>query len=111
MGGYQREQITIFSCSPRTKGATGWEPSETNRVVAKEGSVPAHLKTRGSIMPQVLKLSLPAAAGLILLTAAVPLKAYTAQELAKDAKILLNQARAIPPNPHPRPTTPEHLPT
>ena len=52
MDGYQRErereQITIFSCSPRAKGSTGSEPSETNRVVAKEGSVPAQLKTRGA---------------------------------------------------------------
>src|SRR5712675_331005 len=80
---------------------TGSEPSETNRVVAKEGSVPAPLKTRGSIMPQVLKLSLSAVAGLILLTAAVPLKAYTGQELAKDAKISVKQARAIALKAHP----------
>src|SRR5258708_14677219 len=95
MDGYQTDQITIFSCSPRTKGATGSEPSETNRVVAKEGSVPAHLKTRGSIMPQVLKLSLAAVAGLMLLTAATPATAYTGQELAKHAKITTKPAQAL----------------
>jgi hypothetical protein len=105
MDGYQTEQITIFSCSPRAKGA----PSETNRVVAKEGSVPAHLKTRGSIMPQVLKLSLSAVAGWMLLTAASPAMAYTGQELAKDAKISIKQARAIALKAHPGEITDEEL--
>ncbi len=107
MDGYQTDQITIFSCSPRTKGATGSEPSETNRVVAKEDSVPAHLKTRGSIMPQVLKLSLSAVAGLMLLTAVTPAMAYTGQELAKDAKISIKQARAIALKAHPGEITDE----
>src|SRR5258705_8589014 len=88
---------------------TGSELSETNRVVAKEGSVQEHLKTRGSIMPQVLKLSLSAVAGLILLTAAVPLKAYTGQELAKDTKISIKQARAIALKAHPGEITDEEL--
>ena len=109
MDGYQTDQITIFSCSPRTKGATGSEPSETKRVVAKEGSVPAHLKTRGLIMPQVLKLSLSAVAGLMLLTAATPAMAYTGQELAKDAKISIKQARAIALKAHPGEITDEEL--
>jgi uncharacterized membrane protein YkoI len=109
MNGYHREQITNSSCLLPTKVATGPEPSETKRVVAKEGSVPAHLKTRGSIMPQVLKLSLSAVAGLMLLTAATPAMAYTGQELAKDAKISIKQARAIALKAHPGEITDEEL--
>ena len=109
MNGYHREQITNSSCLLPTKVATGSEPSETKRVVAKEGSVPAHLKTRGSIMPQVLKLSLSAVAGLMLLTAATPAMAYTGQELAKDAKISIKQARAIALKAHPGEITDEEL--
>jgi uncharacterized membrane protein YkoI len=109
MNGYHREQITNSSCLLPTKVANGSEPSETKRVVAKEGSVPAHLKTRGSIMPQVLKLSLSAVAGLMLLTAATPAMAYTGQELAKDAKISIKQARAIALKAHPGEITDEEL--
>ena len=60
-------------------------------------------------MPQVLKLSLSAVAGLMLLTAATPVMAYTGQELAKDAKISIKQARAIALKAHPGEITDEEL--
>jgi uncharacterized membrane protein YkoI len=60
-------------------------------------------------MPQVLKLSLSAVAGLMLLTAAIPAMAYTGQELAKDAKISIKQARAIALKAHPGEITDEEL--
>jgi uncharacterized membrane protein YkoI len=60
-------------------------------------------------MPQVLKLSLSAVAGLMLLTAATPAMAYTGQELAKDAKISIKQARAIALKAHPGEITDEEL--
>src|SRR5258705_13672006 len=109
MDGYQRERADYdFFMLASHQSPTGSELSETNRVVAKEGSVPAHLKTRGSIMPQALKLSL-SAAGLMLLTAATPAMAYTGQELAKDAKISVKQARAIALKAHPGEITDEEL--
>ena len=106
MDGYQREsRLRFFRARLAPK-------AQLDQSLSKQTLSQRKAQSRFSSkreVPQVLKLSLSAVAGLILLTAAVPLKAYTGQELAKDAKISIKQARAIALKAHPGEITDEEL--
>ena len=56
-----------------------------------------------------LKFSLATSAALTLMTAAIPATAYTGQELAKQAKVSIGEARAIALKAHPGKITDEEL--
>jgi hypothetical protein len=106
MDGYQREsRLRFFHARLAPK-------AQLDRSFSKQTLSQRKAQSRLSSkreVPQVLKLSLSVVAGLILLTVAVPLKAYTGHELAKDAKISIKQARAIALKAHPGEITDEEL--
>ena len=56
-----------------------------------------------------LKLSIASGAAIALMTAALPAMAYTGQELAKQAKVSITDARAIALKAHPGKITDEEL--
>ena len=60
-------------------------------------------------MPKAVKLFLSAAVAVTFLVAASSAMAYTGQELAKDAKISIRQARAIALKAHPGEITDQEL--
>lgn len=60
-------------------------------------------------MPKAVKLFLSAAVAVTFLAAASSAMAYTGQELAKDAKISIKQARAIALKAHPGEITDQEL--
>jgi uncharacterized membrane protein YkoI len=60
-------------------------------------------------MLQVTKLCFFSAVGVVLLAAACPARAYTGQELAKDAKINIEQARSTALKAHPGKITDQEL--
>jgi uncharacterized membrane protein YkoI len=60
-------------------------------------------------MPHAIKFYFISAAGVVLLASAHPASAYTGQELAKDAKISIQQARTIALKAHPGKITDQEL--
>jgi uncharacterized membrane protein YkoI len=61
------------------------------------------------MMPNVMKFSLAGGAVIALAMATIPAVAYTGQNLAKDAKVSLTEARAIALKAHPGKITDEEL--
>ena len=107
MDGYQREsRLRFFHARLAPKAQL--DRSLPKQTALSQRKAQSRRSSKREV-PQLLKLSLSAVAGLILLTAAVPLKAYTGQELAKDAKISIKQARAIALKAHPGEITDEEL--
>jgi hypothetical protein len=68
---------------------------------------PALPKNRGQIMRQVINFSICATAVLLAVTS--PAMAYTGQELARNAKISIKQARAMALKAHPGEITDQEL--
>jgi Peptidase propeptide and YPEB domain len=105
MDGYQREsRLRFFHARLAPKAQL--DRSLPKQTALSQRKAQSRRSSKREV-PQVIKLSL--FAGLILLTAAVPLKAYTGQQLAKDAKISIKQARAIALKAHPGEITDEEL--
>ena len=60
-------------------------------------------------MRNLMKMSVVGGAAIALAVATIPAMAYTGQELAKDAKVSLTEARAIALKAHPGKITDEEL--
>lgn len=109
MDRYQTERIAIFHTRLATKAQLDRSLPKQTALSQRKAQFRRISKREVRSCHRYLKLSLSAVAGLMLLTAATPAMAYTGQELAKDAKISIKQARAKALKAHPGEITDEEL--